>query len=350
MATAGSNNPTQAVPAPAATSPAKPASDEAPALPLDVPLRFLGAVRGDPVAAAKRWSETVAFREAGNHPLQVLERPQPHFHRIKARHRHFIHKRDKLGHIVAFEVVESPNKAFLDLANEGITVDDVANHMHFVSAFTYVKILDDVDTVGVRPKDPEGYFLKIIDLKKIGLGDCGGDTAKYFKQVAGINRHYPERVWKTLIINAPSIFGIIWTIVSPLLEPNVREKISVCRHNYQDTLRELVDPANLPVEYGGTDDKLSPEEVALAAFADQVTKAAAPAPADDALHTTADLTDHVFATLDQDNRDALEQTTTASSALPPKPQRPSESASAAQPTKPVRISSSFGEDDALEHI
>lgn len=229
----------------AATAPPK----EVP-LPTDVPMRFLGAVRGDHAQALKRWSETVAFREAGNHPEQVLRRPQPHFAKIKARHKHFIHKRDRLGHIVAFEVVEAPNRAFRELAGEGVTVEDVAAHMHFVSAFTYVKILDDVDRVGVRAKDPEGYFLKIIDLKHIGLGDCGGDTARYFRLVASINRHYPERVWRTIIVNAPSVFGVIWTIVSPLLEPNVREKITVLRSSYKDTLRDLIDPDDLPVEYG----------------------------------------------------------------------------------------------------
>lgn len=229
----------------AATAPHK----EVP-LSTDVPMRFLGAVRGDHTQALKRWSETVAFREAGNHPEQVLRRPQPHFAKIKARHKHFVHKRDKLGHIVAFEVVEAPNRAFRELAGEGVTVEDVAAHMHFVSAFTYVRILDDVDYVGVRPKDPEGYFLKIIDLKHIGLSDCGGDTARYFRLVASINRHYPERVWRTIIVNAPSVFGVIWTIVSPLLEPNVREKITVLRSSYKDTLRDLIDPDDLPVEYG----------------------------------------------------------------------------------------------------
>mmetsp|Transcript_12703 Transcript_12703/g.19055 ORF Transcript_12703/g.19055 Transcript_12703/m.19055 type:complete len:1128 (+) Transcript_12703:51-3434(+) len=239
-------------------------------LPADVPARFLGAVRGDHAAALKRWAETVAFRESGNRPDEVLQRPQPYFYRIKALHKHFVHKRDRLGHILAFEVVDSPNRSFKQLANEGITVDDVANHMHFVSAFTYVKILDDVDEVGRKPKDPQGYFLKVIDLRHIGLGDCGGDTARYFKLVAAINRNYPERVWRTIIINAPSVFGVIWTIVSPLLEPNVREKITVLRSNYKDHLRELVDPDDLPVEYGGNDAQTSPEEIALASYVDEL--------------------------------------------------------------------------------
>ncbi|KAJ8602427.1 hypothetical protein CTAYLR_001236 [Chrysophaeum taylorii] len=336
-------------------------------LPLDVPARFLGAVRGDPVAAAKRWAETVAFRDAGNDPHLVLQRPQPHFHKIKARHKHFVHKRDKRGHIVAFEVVEAPNRAFKELGNEGITVEDVVNHMHFVSAFTYVKILDDVDYVGVKPKDPEGYFLKIIDLRQIGLADCGGDTARYFRLVSGVNRHYPERVWKTLIINAPSVFGVIWTIVSPLLEPNVREKITVLRKDYKDTLRDLVDPDSLPVEYGGNDPDTSPEERALAAFADDLTKAAAAAAAattdDEAAAANSPPSmappspglgaERKFLCLDEDNAEAA-ATTSSAPPLEPLASRDStlasadsSSATSATPSKPVaEVHSS----DDLEHI
>ena len=249
-----------------------PKKNEEDELPEEVPLRFLGAVRGDLAAAQKRWAETLAFREAGNKPEEVLRRPQPNFHKIKARHRHFLHKRDKLGHTVAFEVVNTPNRTFKELEKEGITVEDVVNHMHFVSAYTYVKVLDDVDEIGKRPKAPEGYFLKIIDLKHIGLGDCGGETARFFRLVTAINRHYPERVWKTIIVNAPSIFGVIWTIVSPLLEPNVREKITVLRSNFKDTLRDLIDPDDLPAEYGGNDDSLSPEEIQMAAYADDLNE------------------------------------------------------------------------------
>ena len=147
-----------------------------------------------------------------------------------------------------------------------MSVADIVAHMHFVSAYTYATLLDDVDAVGRKPLDPGGYFLKIIDCKSIGLGDCGGATATYFKMINAINRNYPERVWRTIIINAPSIFGVIWSIVSPLLEPNVREKITVLRGDYEETLRELVAPENLPVAYGGTDAGESPEEVAMRAY------------------------------------------------------------------------------------
>ena len=227
--------------------------------------------------------------------------------------------------------MDRPNQAFRGLQDDhGISVDDVVRHMCFVSAWTYVELMDDVDEVGKPPKDPGGYFLKIIDCRRVGLADCSGaclalfcradsmnrgdaagrdadspltnrgdaagrdadvplanrgDVAatldsrwrrvsatpatwklrsrpgrdrraplRYFKALSAMNRNYPERVWRTIIINAPSIFGVIWSIASPLLDPNVREKITVLRADYRDELRRLVDPANLPTEFGGDDE------------------------------------------------------------------------------------------------
>ena len=68
------------------------------------------------------------------------------------------------------------------------------------------------------------------------------------------------------MINAPAAFGVVWSIVSPLLEPQVRAKVTVLRSDYASTLRELVDPSCLPRAFGGDDEcevGEAPEELAL---------------------------------------------------------------------------------------
>jgi len=68
------------------------------------------------------------------------------------------------------------------------------------------------------------------------------------------------------VINAPAAFGVVWSIVSPLLEPQVRAKVTVLRSDYASTLRELVDPSCLPRAFGGDDEcevGEAPEELAL---------------------------------------------------------------------------------------
>jgi len=237
-------------------------------LPAGVPQRFLLAVRGNGDEAQRRWNETVEWRRE-HHPTQVQLRPQPHFDAIKKRHVHFLHKRDRRGHLCSYEVIDRPNHTFRQLQDEGVPIEAIVEHMHFVSCWTYASLLDDVDEVGKRPLDPGGYFLKIIDCRNVGLGDCGGSSLRYFQLVGAVNRHSPERVWRTIVINAPAAFGLVWSIVSPLLEPQVRAKVTVLRSDYAQTLRVLVAPENLPRAFGGDDAcdvGEAPEELALRAW------------------------------------------------------------------------------------
>ena len=63
-----------------------------------------------PAQAKKRWDETVAWRADGNRPEAVQFTPQPNFDVIKASHKHFFHKRDKLGHLCSYEVIDRAGK------------------------------------------------------------------------------------------------------------------------------------------------------------------------------------------------------------------------------------------------
>jgi hypothetical protein len=53
------------------------------------------------------------------------------------------------------------------------------------------------------------------------------DATRY--ATAQLHRHYPERVVLTLLVNAPPHFAAVWSLVAPLLEPRVRERVVVCR-------------------------------------------------------------------------------------------------------------------------
>lgn len=64
-------------------------------------------------------------------------------------------------------------------------------------------------------------------------------------------RHYPERSAQIFIINAPSLFPAVYRVVRPWLDPVTASKVHIFRHGYEATLREFIDPASLPVCYGG---------------------------------------------------------------------------------------------------
>lgn len=53
------------------------------------------------------------------------------------------------------------------------------------------------------------------------------------------------------IVNAPSTFTLIWSIIKPWLSKETVEKIDILGSNYQDVLLSLVDKENLPTILGG---------------------------------------------------------------------------------------------------
>ena len=57
---------------------------------------------------------------------------------------------------------------------------------------------------------------------------------------------------KIVIINAPSSFTFIWSVVKPWLAKETAAKVDIHGSNYRDALLSLVDAENLPSEFGGS--------------------------------------------------------------------------------------------------
>lgn len=76
---------------------------------------------------------------------------------------------------------------------------------------------------------------------------------RLFRKVTTIDSNfYPERLGKLLLINCNWMFRGLWSIVHPLLDPVSRTKIEILGTDYKSRLLELIDPSQLPVEFGGT--------------------------------------------------------------------------------------------------
>lgn len=69
-----------------------------------------------------------------------------------------------------------------------------------------------------------------------------------------LNDHYPSRLFRCFILDAPWVFSILWKMISPFIDP-----ISYAKFNFLDSdkkkrrkvLSEFVDPAILETSYGG---------------------------------------------------------------------------------------------------
>ena len=64
--------------------------------------------------------------------------------------------------------------------------------------------------------------------------------------------HYPEIMGVTYVINAPSIFTMIWGIVKKFFDERTRDKIHILGTDYLPTLLKTIDKSQIPVELGGT--------------------------------------------------------------------------------------------------
>jgi hypothetical protein len=92
----------------------------------------------------------------------------------------------------------------------------------------------------------------IMDLKGVGITKVPS-VYGYVRQASAISQdHYPERLGKLYLINAPWGFSGVWSVVRGFLDPVTVDKIHILGYNYQSELLAQVPKENLPIEFGGT--------------------------------------------------------------------------------------------------
>ncbi|KAJ3311366.1 Structural maintenance of chromosomes protein 3 [Boothiomyces sp. JEL0838] len=90
--------------------------------------------------------------------------------------------------------------------------------------------------------DVEGVSMFQFNDIRLGLDQISKITSDY----------YPEILGKMVIINAPYIFTVIFSILKMVIDPRTMGKIEILGSNYKEVLLQHVDADSLPVEYGGT--------------------------------------------------------------------------------------------------
>uniref|UniRef100_A0A6U2E0M9 CRAL-TRIO domain-containing protein n=1 Tax=Hemiselmis andersenii TaxID=464988 RepID=A0A6U2E0M9_HEMAN len=112
----------------------------------------------------------------------------------------------------------------------------------------------------VRELDPEGEvetFTVVFDLT--GFSRSNRDM-KFNKTIIDtLQNHHPERMGFCILLNAPTIFTIVWSIVKHWLAPRTREKIMfVGGKDYKEKIRCFFDADQLAPVLGGTS-KVTPQ-------------------------------------------------------------------------------------------
>ncbi|KAJ7288353.1 CRAL-TRIO domain-containing protein [Mycena rebaudengoi] len=98
---------------------------------------------------------------------------------------------------------------------------------------------------------PISTVLVIVDLKGFSLSKFWQMKALARSSFQISQDYFPETMGSLAIVNAPSSFTFIWSMIKPWLAKETAEKVDIYGSNYKEVLLELVDVDSLPSTLGG---------------------------------------------------------------------------------------------------
>lgn len=155
------------------------------------------------------------------------------------------HKTDKLGRTIYIEQLKSLDVAALFQT----TTQDrlLTEHIREFEKFTRYRLAACSQKAGKNIEQG----LSIIDLKGVPLSQFNS-VRKVIQAITSIaSNYYPETMGKMFIINSPTLFTVVWSVVKSFLDENTVTKISILGDKYQKQLLEHIDEMNLPKFLGG---------------------------------------------------------------------------------------------------
>lgn len=184
-----------------------------PPVPPPVPPAFLEAEKGDTDKARARWERTLAWRRERDVD-GALGRAHPKFRLMKRLYPQAFHFRDREGHVCFYELLG--RLQVQALLRAGVGIDDLVEHITLQQEFLW----------GVLQPREEDRVLLVMDLKGVSFADVTGEVITFAKAAVGLtSTHYPARSFRTLIINTPSWFSVVFRIIRPMLNEDTRRKI-----------------------------------------------------------------------------------------------------------------------------
>jgi len=219
-----------------------------------VPTRYLVDCKGDAAEAGRRWRATHAWR-AETRMDEALDEPWPFMERFKDSYLHVFHNRARTtGSVVYYDR--------LDFTTMSRMVDeygapDLIRYYLFTTDYCYHAL---------APEDPGGRQVTVYDLSRMTLLSLMGSAAEPVKQIIKLYAvHYPERVDKIFLVNAPYFFTGVWNSIKPFLDPAVVSRISISTNGRRELL-DYIGADRVPIAYGGTDPTPlgeAPEELSI---------------------------------------------------------------------------------------
>jgi len=157
----------------------------------------------------------------------------------------YFHKTDKKGRPV--------NIQFFG----GVNLPELYKHVTPEKLVEAIVVTADALTREVFPAASRAAGRRIE--QSLAIVDLEGFSLSQFWQVKSLVQmsfqisqdYYPEAMGQLVIINAPSSFTFIWSLVKPWLSKETIEKVDIYGKDYEKVLLQLVDADNLPTCLGG---------------------------------------------------------------------------------------------------
>ena len=232
--------------------------------PDNIPRTFMNMAKGNREVAKAALATTQQWRTE-NQVDTILQRPHPNFDVCKILSLHSFLGRDATGHVVFFQrpAVDADEHLALFTKNN-MSNEDIL--LHYIYVFEYCwNILDPPNAD--NPEEEPRTMTSILDLTGLNMSILRHrDLIGFVKQfVQMTSTHYPARSYKTLLLNAPSWFGMLYKLLTPLLRESTRAKVSILSRGKQQTkvLREVLGDdclQYLPADILETDRKKAAEQ------------------------------------------------------------------------------------------
>ncbi|KXZ52707.1 hypothetical protein GPECTOR_8g102 [Gonium pectorale] len=113
--------------------------------------------------------------------------------------------------------------------------------------------LDTAVAIGDSHEDWDGKFTGVFDLRNLSVKNA--DLTALTVMFELLQNHYPERLGRLFLYEAPMAFYAIWRAVSAFVDPVTRTKINfVFAKNAHEEFEKVFDLQLLPRELGGEGD------------------------------------------------------------------------------------------------
>ncbi|KAJ1735372.1 hypothetical protein LPJ61_000577 [Coemansia biformis] len=158
------------------------------------------------------------------------------------------HKRDKDGHPV---YIERAGRYLIKDIPKSSTINGLFEFHFLMQEFLSRTIFPECTQLAGREISQQ---VVVFDLAGISIGMMSHIPALNMlrEMLSKDQLYYPECMYRTYIVNAPSMFVTAWKLIKSWLDPRVISKIRIMGRDHAQELLEQIPATNLPSFLGGT--------------------------------------------------------------------------------------------------